>query len=134
MRERHAPDRAGPNVYQTGGAAHKSRSGVATGRDSGDATPASAMPSKAMSAEAVLWALAELLAPFVAERVEATQDEPWTVQEAADYLRVTPAQVRRLIDEGEIEAADIGLGTEKRSIRLSRRELAQFVERRKGMR
>ncbi|MFN0149828.1 MAG: AAA family ATPase [bacterium] len=51
-----------------------------------------------------------------------SSDAPWTVDEAAAYLRTSPAAVRRLLKSGEIRARRIG-----RSWRILRLEIDRYV-------
>jgi putative molybdopterin biosynthesis protein len=52
-----------------------------------------------------------------------TQDKNYTVEEAAEYLRVHPSTVRRLIKRGKIRVFRIG-----RDIRIRQKALETFME------
>ena len=57
------------------------------------------------------------------EEMEAMHDEILTVPEAADYLRVNPASVYRLIQHGNLRPLRVG-----RVIRLTKTEIERWVE------
>jgi len=130
------PVRLAPSVPDLGGGVGEERPGVS---EAGDA-PAPAHASTSAPAHASAPAPAHASAsPPAAARISpigvvpaaarmpipapnALGDAPWTVEEAAAYLRTSPSAVRRLLKSGEIHARRVG-----RSWRILRVEIDRYV-------
>ncbi len=53
-----------------------------------------------------------------------------TPRQAADYLAVTPEQVRNLIRRGRLSATNVGTGTKRPLYRIRQQALEDFLNRR----
>lgn len=69
----------------------------------------------------------EAIADRVIERLE--RPRVLSIKHAAVYLDCAELHVRNLIQKGELKAADIGLGDERRMLRISTEELDRYLER-----
>lgn len=59
-----------------------------------------------------------------------TGDKLLTPGQAADYLAVTPEQIRNLIRRGRLSAINVGAGTKRPLYRIRRHALEDFLSRR----
>jgi excisionase family DNA binding protein len=53
-----------------------------------------------------------------------------TPNQAADYLIVTPEQIRNLIRQGQLSAVNVGTGTKRPLYRITQQALNDFLARR----
>lgn len=59
-----------------------------------------------------------------------TGEKLLTPSQAADYLAVTPEQVRNLIRRGRLSATNVGTGTKRPLYRIRQQALEDFLNRR----
>ena len=59
-----------------------------------------------------------------------TGEKLLTPSQAADYLAVTPEQVRNLIRRGRLSATNVGTGTKRPLYRIRQQALEDFLSRR----
>ncbi len=59
------------------------------------------------------------------------EPEMLTIGEAASKLGVGGNHVTRLISKGELDAIDVAIGKRKKSMRISRSSVSEFVARRR---
>ena len=59
-----------------------------------------------------------------------TDEELWTVEQVAAYLKLNPETIRRWVRRGELEA--ISLGSDRAGFRIRQSEVERIVRRRQA--
>lgn len=54
-------------------------------------------------------------------------DKVYTIEEAATYLNVSEAKIKRLVDSGKLKAFDASLGSQRKHLRISKENLLAFI-------
>ena len=63
------------------------------------------------------------------KKVTGKNDHLLTPSEVAEYLQVSPEQVRTLIRKGQIAATNVGIGSKRPLYRVSQQALDDFLDR-----